>query len=294
MTTLPAPLSFSDWQARAQAHLKEVQQITLPMRERKSRREKYPVLDFLHTYYSCSLGRLERWHPGVGVPLDLADSSPESHGFRETHYRRENDTLWCDPTLLTEKGRDRLRWIRNLLHLTQHRAPLLACFGLHEWAMVYGGGDIRHRESAPLRLSQPEIDAVVDQATIRCSHFDAYRFFQPGAVEKNTLRPTLLEREDHEQPGCIHATMDLYKWAYKSMPWISSELLREALFLALRAREIDMRASPYDLSAWGHPPIFIETPEGRKEYQQHQMDLMAAGKVLRARILTALDRVLAS
>ena len=41
-----------------------------------------------------------------------------------------------------------------------------------------------------------------------------------------------------EQPGCIHANMDLYRWAYTSMPWIGSDLLWDCFALAteLRAR----------------------------------------------------------
>ena len=43
--------------------------------------------------------------------------------------------------------------------------------------------------------------------------------------------------------------MDLYKWCYKLGPLIESELLMDCLELAADARELDMRASPYDLSA---------------------------------------------
>ena len=286
-------LVFAEWRDRAERHRRRMRAITEPMRERKARREKHPVFDFLHTYYSCSLGRLERWHPGVGVALDLADHAMDDFGFRERHYRQENGVVVCDATLLQEKGRERLRWITNLLQLTQARAPQLGCFGLHEWAMVYQGGDIRHRESAPLRLPQAEIDAVVAQAPIKCSHFDAFRFFHPAAQPMNTLQPALHTREQHEQPGCIHVTMDLYKWSYKSLPWISSDLLWDCLQLAMQAREIDMRASPYDLSAWDYAPIMIETPEGRREYQQAQRELMASGKAVRARLIRALQQVVA-
>jgi hypothetical protein len=33
--------------------------------------------------------------------------------------------------------------------------------------------------------------------------------------------------------------------------------------LARDVRELDMRASPYDLADLGYPPVRIETPEGR-------------------------------
>ena len=59
-----------------------------------------------------------------------------------------------------------------------------------------------------------------------------------------------------EQPGCLHAGMDLYKWAAKLGPLVASELLLDCLDLAADARAVDMRASPYDLTDYGfqgHP-----------------------------------------
>ena len=265
-----------------------MEKITIPMRERKSRQLRHPVYDFLHTYYSYSLGRLEKWLSGYGVILE---DSP-SQDFSTKYYRRANGIAMIDPTLLTPKGRERLCWTRNLLELTQSRPPNLACHGLHEWAMVYQGGEIRHRESAPLRLPQKEIDAVVASRPICCSHFDAFRFFTPGALSFNRLSPSLHAREDFEQPGCIHANMDLYKWAYKSSPWIGSDFLGDALFFAIEAREIDMRASPYDLSEYGYSPIRIETPEGRREYEEAQHSLYLKGIPLRRRLIDELSNVL--
>ena len=42
--------------------------------------------------------------------------------------------------------------------------------------------------------------------------------------------------------------MDLFKYAYQLYPFLSSDLLRDCLTLAVTARKIDMRASPYDVS----------------------------------------------
>lgn len=283
-----SPVPRREWQDRAATHRKAVQEITTPMRSRKSRGEKHPVYDFLHTYYSFSMGRLEKWHPGVGT---IIEDDPDFN-FPERYYRRENGVAWIATEAMTPKGRERLEWIHHLLTLTQKRPPNFACHGLHEWAMVYSGADVRHRESAPLRLSQAEIDALVSSRPICCSHFDAFRFFAPDATPMNRLTPTLLTREDHEQPGCIHANMDLYKWAYKSSPWISSELLARTLFFAIEAREIDMRASPYDLTEYGYSPICIETPEGRREYESEQNKLYLRGLKLRAEIITTLEVIL--
>lgn len=48
--------------------------------------------------------------------------------------------------------------------------------------------------------------------------------------------------------GCVHAAMDLFKYAYQLYPFVSSDLLRDCLELAITARKLDMRASPYDVS----------------------------------------------
>jgi hypothetical protein len=284
----PAPIPLSKWQESAILHRKEVQEITVPMRARKSRGEKHPVYDFLHTYYSFPLGRLERWHPGVGIPLEV----DQNIDLPEKCYQRSNGVAWIDPEKLTPKGRERIQWTYRLLSMTQSRPPNFACHGLHEWAMVYSGSDVRHRESAPLRLPQKEIDALVSSRPLCCSHFDAFRFFAPDTIPRNRFSPTLLTREDHEQPGCIHANMDLYKWAYKSSPWISSDLLRKTLFFAIEARIIDMRASPYNLSEYGYSPIPIETPEGRREYEREQNELYRRGLKLRSELIAALEKIL--
>ena len=72
--------------------------------------------------------------------------------------------------------------------------------------------------------------------------------------------------------------MDLYKWAYKLIPATPAELLADCFELAVEVRELDMRASPYDLAALGYPPVRIETPAGRAEYARAQ-----AGFTARAR-----------
>ncbi len=54
----------------------------------------------------------------------------------------------------------------------------------------------------------------------------------------------------NEQPGCLHVHMDLFKWALKLHPYVPSELVADALEIALLAREVDMRASPYDLYSY--------------------------------------------
>ena len=79
--------------------------------------------------------------------------------------------------------------------------------------------------------------------------------------------------------------MDLYKFAFTVSPYSPGELVADAFALARTAREIDMRASPYDLRAFGFEPIRIETREGREEYVEYQKRLRKMAGPVRARLL---------
>jgi hypothetical protein len=68
---------------------------------------------------------------------------------------------------------------------------------------------------------------------------------------------------------------------------VPSELVADCFALAMRIRELDMRASPYDLSALGYTPVRIETPDGRAEYARLQAAFAAEAAPLRSRLITA-------
>ena len=99
------------------------------------------------------------------------------------------------------------------------------------------------------------------------------------------LQPTREAQSDNEQPGCLHANMDLYKWAYKLLPIVHSELVADCFELAREIRVLDMRASPYDLGALGLEPVPIETPAGRLEYVREQRDFADRAALLRQRLI---------
>jgi hypothetical protein len=88
--------------------------------------------------------------------------------------------------------------------------------------------------------------------------------------------------------------MDLYKWAFKLAPFTPAELVADCFELARDIRELDMRASPYDLRALGFAPVAIETPAGRAEYEQYQRGFSARGEPLRARLIALCERLLAA
>jgi hypothetical protein len=252
-------LAAGEWTAMAAAHASRVDRWTAPHRERRRRGEKHPVLDFLFTYYSETPARLRRWHPGPGVGL----AGPAPHADWRW-YRMDGGTVSLDvPAYLADRGHT-VRFVRRLLAATASRPASLGCFGLHEWAMVYRDRETRH--PVPLRLGPDGTDAVVEAHPIRCTHYDAFRFFTAEAVGRNRLQPTRETQVAFEQPGCLHAGMDLYKWAYKLSPATPAGLVADCFELAAEIRELDMRASPYDLREHGYEPVAIETSEGKAAY----------------------------
>jgi hypothetical protein len=278
------------WREREAGHRGRVRAWTDPHQQRRADGEKHPVIDFLFTYYSHKPGRLLRWHPGIGVVL-AGDGARERLAWRGYTETAEGVTL--DPAAFVESRRRTAEFVVALLRATASRPPRLGCFGLHEWAMVYrlSPEEIRHA-GRPLRLGSDGTDSVVESARINCSHYDAFRFFTPDAGPLNTLRPTREAQTALEQPGCLHAGMDLYKWAYKLDPFVPSELIMDCFELAADLREMDMRASPYDLAELGHPPIRIETPEGRAEYAALQAGFAKRGAPLRERLADACSGLL--
>lgn len=164
-------------------------------------------MDFMWTYYSFRPSRLERWQPGVGVVLAGGQEFLDRRGFTQTA-----DGVALDPAALTPKRRDTVEFVRGLLRATASRKPRLNCFGLHEWAMVYRAGQEEIRHSGwPLRLGRRGTDEVVESMPLRCSHYDAFRFFTPPARPLNAVQPTRSDQIRLEQPGCLHANMDLTK-----------------------------------------------------------------------------------
>ncbi len=287
-------LSADVWLEKMAAHRDRVARHTAPARRRKDCGIPHPIDDFLFQYYPFPLSLLENWQPGAGVTLGWPEDAglPVGVSCHPRYYVRSGGMISAEPSLIPEKERGRISWIRDLLAATASRPPVFSCHGLHEWAMVYGGAEVRHEKVTSLRLPQAEIDAFVESRPICCSHHDAFRFFAPGARPFNRLQPSLETRLQNEQPGCVHANMDLYKWCAKVMPWAGSDLLLDCFELAMELRALDMRASPYDLAAWGCDPVRIETAEGRRVYEVEQKRLSFLAMQLRSRLIGKIDLTL--
>ena len=65
---------------------------------------------------------------------------------------------------------------------------------------------------------------------------------------------------------------------------LGSDLIGECFAHARAGRDLDMRASPYDLSHLGYEPVRIETPEGRARYESEQRALAEQAAPLRERL----------
>ncbi|WP_425256402.1 MULTISPECIES: 3-methyladenine DNA glycosylase [unclassified Pseudarthrobacter] len=292
-------LAADEWQALEAAHHARVRRYADPYLARRSAGRKHPVEDFLFTYYTQKPGQLLRWHPGVGVVL-TGQAAEQRTQWK--HYRMLDAgelvaaglppgsvAVTVDQGAFLADRREAVDFAGIILRGTSARPANFSCFGLHEWAMVYRQEkfELRH-EYLQLRLGGAGTDRVVEDNRIRCTHFDAFRFYTPDAIPLNELTPSRENQRHLEQPGCLHANMDLYKWAYKLTPALPSDLVMDCFELSWRVRAMDMQASPYDLEEWGYPPIRIETPEGKAAYVEHQRAFAAEAQVLRQRLNDAL------
>jgi len=275
-------LSREVWQAHRAAHRHRFALRVDDRIARSKKQIKHPVYDFLFEYYSFRPAHLLRWSPGVDVLLEGTEASETDW---PSDFQQVSDGCILDADRFPQQRRVFVAWAIEYLEAVSAREPLYHCFGLHEWAMVYHEPQRRHAR-VPLRLSQEATDSLVDSAPIRCTHFDAFRFFTHDAQPLNRHHLTRENAIEYDQPGCVHANMDLYKWAMKIAPYIRGEVVVEAFEIACEARELDMRASPYDLSAWNFEPICIETKEGRDEYVRLQKSIAVRAAELRAKVLS--------
>jgi len=278
-------LDAAAWRPLAEAHAERADALTAGHRARRASGTRHPVDDFLYDYYGVKPSQLRRWHPGPDVVLEPSPSGPAEHGAWRWYTTGSDGTVRLDVDAFLADRRDTVRYVRALLAATATRPAQTGCFGLHEWAMVYHQDDARHRHALPLRLGRAGTDAVVDSHPIRCSHIDAYRFFTPDAIPLNRARLTRENQVEHEQPGCLHANMDLFKWASKLGPAVPGDLLLDSFTLAAEIRLLDMRASPYDLSWLGETAVAVETPEGKAEYVARQREFAERAATLRDRLI---------
>ena len=289
-------LDARTWRAAAARHRERVLDLVHGSVDIDAR---HPVFNFLFVYYSFERETLLRFSPGMnavclGVGVDEHDLW-QGRGWAASDCGGSGA---MDPRLYKPSMRRAARTAAEVMRNTSQRPPHYNCFGLHEWAMLYAppthadSEPLRH-QSLPLRVEQHTLNSVVESNQLACTHFDAFRFFQPAAVPLNTVRDPVPSRATQpllEQPGCVHASMDLFRYSLKLWPFVPSTLLADSLELAIAARVVDMRASPYDLrefdgQGFDLSPITVETADGRKQYQREQAALHLRAVPIRARLL---------
>jgi hypothetical protein len=272
------------WHGLRDDHQAKVLPWITPRLERRSRHESHPVDDFLFEYYPISTNKLLNWHPGFGTSLEATEI--ESEDFPSGSYEFVENKIQIRSEWLSKNKEAAVNLI-DFLTKTQERSIRSGCFGLHEWAMVLGAEEVRH-EKWPLRLSQEEIRTTIDEVGLRCTHFDAFRFFTPVAAPLNPLQLTRIDQNDVEQPGCLHANMDLYKHSQRFAPIVGSEIVRSAFTLAKDIRTVDMQTAPYDLADLGVVPIPVETQAGRDEFAELQIEFAQRAQDLRKELIKSL------
>jgi len=221
----------------------------------------------------------------VGLALEGASE----HATWRWYSQRPDGAVEVDAEAFWAARGGTVDFVTGLVASTLSRRTQLGCFGLHEWAMVYSDPDTRHE--LPLRLGADGTDAVVEANDLVCTHFDAYRFFTDSALSRNASPLARETQAAMEQPGCLHGTMDLYKWCVKLTPAVPSELTLDCFELAIDVRRLDMAASPYDVSRYGLEAVRIETPEGKSEYAARQREFSVRGAALRRRLLDACEAI---
>ena len=216
--------------------------------------------------------------------------SPSLYFGRNDPSRRDDQIRLVSPFL----------WYQSLLKSTLQAEPMVYCHGLHEWAMQYQPDgappppSAKYQAHMPLRVSQAVINRTVERRGVHCTHVDALRFFAPAAAPLSHFG--MFEGRQHqmrlEQPACVHANMDLLRMALKVRPFCDPILVQRILELALRARRLDVAASPYDASAYGIAPIPVETYEGRAHYRLEQIAIMNQANDIRRDLLALYELVL--
>lgn len=273
-------LTNEEWNQKALIHKERIEELTKTWRESQKDGKSHPVIDFLFKYFSFPYNRLRAWTPGLGVKLE----APLTELLSENRFEENNGLIQVKESLFPHHRLKAIEWTLSLLKKTNENKACFSCYGLHEWAMVYKTKDIRHK-LFPFRLSDKEIENIVEEKPLLCTHYDAIRFYTEASLPMNRYLPTRETQEDYEQSACLHSNMDLYKWTYKMYPWISSDLLLDAFELAMDCRTVDMKASPYDLTHLGYEPIKIETPEGRDLYVKEQSRLKEKAAPIRLQLI---------
>lgn len=288
-------LAREQWLELRNEHRAAVALRVEPHLTRRTQGIQHPIDDFLWDYYPFSPGRFSLWNPGVN--LRLLDYRHDDGELPNGWQLNADGSAGFAANRLPEKTQQRLTqeltWVSRLLQGTTERKPGFGCFGLHEWAMVLGQADEERRHANwPMRVTGEKVRQTIHDIGLRCTHFDAWRFFTDEALPLNPLQHSRASQPDNDQAGCLHANMDLYKWCMRLQPLVPSTLVVQCFDLSVRIRQLDMASSPYDFEALGIEPIRVETSEGRAQFAQAQREFSISANTLRTVLLHEMSEVL--
>ena len=86
----------------------------------------------------------------------------------------------------------------DYLEAVSSRTARAGCHALHEWAMVLGQRSDEHRHSTwPMRVGPEAVRGAIADVGLRCTHFDAWRFFTPEATGLNPWPLSRVRSEEH-------------------------------------------------------------------------------------------------
>ena len=245
-------MSGEEMAAAAHHHKEKMQEL---LQKELYKDKNHPVYNFLFTYVFVNPKNLFRYSPGLGTLIKDFSHKGLNHEtttdqrilyiifnrricvlcfidiqssniyatFPECTEDNNTDTPWVikpPPNHYTLRQLKKFAQTLQMLKKVQGRQPLLNCYGLHEWAMLYrklpscelSEKKLSKFQQLPLRVTQNTIASVVENNRLRCTHYDAFRFFTADATPLNTISPTRATVAINDQPGCVHVTIDLFKY----------------------------------------------------------------------------------
>lgn len=193
----------------------------------------HPIYNFIFVYFFFNRKILFQYSPGIHVEIEGVHDSQE---LMSINLAPELQSVSSQRNFLAISSNEKKiskKFLQRTLHLLksiQSKLPSFWCFGLHEWAMQYNSIQQTSTknstfQSLPLRVTQQQIESLLNPPRhenqysvprLRCTHYDAIRFFTPSSVPLNAVSPspTRLTVDQFDQPGCIHVNMDLFKYIH--------------------------------------------------------------------------------
>ena len=152
------------------------------------------------------------------------------------------------------------------------------------WSTATAEGEVRHA-ACRCGWAQAGTAAVVEPHPVRCTHFDAYRFFTPprAAAQRAAAHPGR-PSASWSSPAACTPPWTSTSGPTSSAPACPASWLPTASSSPREVRELDMRASPYDLAA-PRLPAGADRDAGGGRVRAGPARVRRPGAALRERLL---------